>query len=222
MFKIWRMFRRLKFWAVPVLLVSLASPMVAQVPASGDQKIPAVSVPDDGSAVVRVVAAERFTLETAYASGWAAERPEVKSGLIVVLEVKKEFVRPRQTRQAVLYAGGRPVEMLNSGYGSGKVVGIIADRADGTAADLSKLELFFGTPMLPERVSKTRGGEEREAAQKKGIRPLPTERRGPEAPASASHADRNALLARAGAWIIEHAPDEKTIGEMFREGAKRP
>ena len=193
------MFRRLKFWAIAFGLIAIsASPALAQVPASGDEAIPAVATSDDGKGVVRVIAAERFTLETSYPSDWSAERPEVSSGLIVVLEVKKELVRPRQTRQPVLFAGDRPIEVLNTGFLSGRVVGIIADRAGSSErVDLAQLELYFGTPMLAERVTDTRGKEERTAAQKQGITPLPIDRRGPESLNSVALSDHRSLLARA-------------------------
>ena len=192
-------------------------PIAPPIPASGDDAIPEIAVPDDGSAVVRIVASTRFTLLTPYLTEWNAERSEVSSGTLLVLEVEKKWLRPRQTRQPVLYVGELPAEVLHSGYESGKIVVVVPDAKPGAARNLEKTLLFFGTPMLPERVTAERGRGELRAAKEKGIQPLPSERRAtPSKPLTLS--DRTALLAEVGSRIIEHSPAERALGEGLRGG----
>ncbi len=185
------------------------------IPASGDDAIPAVSVPDDGTAVVRILAAQRFTLETPYASAWNAERSLVRSGTILVLEVEKKWLRPRQTRQPVLYAGDRPAEVMNCGHAAGRIVVIVPDPADGTARNLATTIFFFGTPMLAERATAERGRAELAEARAQGIGPLSEKRRVEPSASTLRLADQNALLREVGARIILHSPTERALGEGF-------
>ncbi len=208
--------------AVLLFAGSFAGSLAAQdaPPApSGAMEIPPVAIADDGTGVTRVLAATRFTLETPYRSDWGVDRPNVQSGLIVVLEVRKDLVKPRQTRQSVLFAGTRVAEVTNVGFTSGRLVVIIADPAKGAAVDLAEVELFFGTAMLPERVTPTRGGEERAAARAKGIAPLPADARAVVAEGALALTDKDALYRAAGERILIHAPDEKDRADGYIAGS---
>jgi len=213
---------------VPVLALAAAlcaarsAPLVAQAPPpapSGAEGIPPVAIADDGSGVLRVISQTRFTLAEPYDSAWRADQPAVRSGLLVVLEVRKDLVRPRQTRQPVLFAGSRPAEVLNVGFLSGRVIAIIADPVGGEPVDLAKTPLYFGTAMLAEQVTPERGGEELAAARAKGIAPLPAEKRAATEEAIANLAGRAALYRAAGERILLHAPDERDTAEGFIAGS---
>jgi len=188
-------------------------------PPSGGEEIPPVAIADDGSGVLRVLSATRFVLDAAYESAWRADRPSVRSGLLVVLEVRKDLVRPRQTRQPVLFAGSRPAEVMNVGFLSGRVVAIIADPVEGEPVDLARTPLFFGTAMLAERVTPERGAQELAAARSKGIAPLPAEVRAATDEARLVLPGRAALCRAAGERILLHAPDERDTAEGFIAGS---
>ncbi len=211
----WRQFALL-------LMLCLLTPqaLFTQVAPSGADKIPPVSIADDGNGVSRVVEAQRFSLQIPYRSVWRSDQPEVRSGWLIVLEVNIDFVQPRQTRQPVLFAGAHPAEVTNVGWKSGYLIVIVPDFEAGEHPTLAELIFFFGTPMLPERVSVTRGLEELAAAQSGGITPLPPERLPLLPIEQESYVDVADLYAGAARRILRHAPDEETRARAFLAGEK--
>ncbi len=205
-----------------LLALCLITPqaLFPQATASGADEIPPVSIADDGNGVNRVVEAQRFSLETPYRSTWRSDQPEVRNGWLIVLEVKASLVKPRQTRQPVLFAGANPAEVTNVGWKSGYLIVIVPDFDAEEPPTLAELTFFFGTPMLPERVSVTRGLEELAAAQSGGITPLPPERLPLLPMEQESYVDVADLYAGAARRILRHAPDEETRARAFLAGEK--
>ena len=72
-----------------------------------------------------ILYARPFTLTKGYRNDWSKEHALVSSGLLVVLEVDPLLVAPRDAAEPVLYAGNTPVQRLNHGDRSGRVIGIV-------------------------------------------------------------------------------------------------
>lgn len=124
-------------------------------------------ITDPGNAVVGLVFAQPFQLIEPYQHQWAAHRPEVSEGLVIVVQVAPDFAAPRQVKMPVLYAGDTPVELVGSTE-SGCVVGLVP-RQD----NLAQKPIFFGTTKLPEEVGAEHGAAEMATALARGIKPRP-------------------------------------------------
>ncbi|MBT3219104.1 MAG: hypothetical protein HN348_08440 [Proteobacteria bacterium] len=124
-------------------------------------------ITDSGNAVVGLVQAQPFQLIEPYEYQWAAHRPEVVEGLVIVLRVEPDFAVPRQVKMPVLYAGNTPVELVGSTE-TGCVVALVPKQEM-----LAKKPIFFGTTKLPEEVDAERGTEEMATALARGIAPRP-------------------------------------------------
>ncbi len=75
-----------------------------------------------------------------------SDRPLVSAGYLVVVEADQELTVQRQGLGPVLFVGEWPVEVLNSGRGSGRVVGIVP-----VPLDLLASPIFYAVPdFLPE------------------------------------------------------------------------
>ncbi len=163
--------------------------------------------------VLEVLHVREVRLASGYDSKWQAERPRVERGVLLVLRVDPELVRPRETAQPVLYWGDRVVERFNSGFGSGRVVAFVRGEVD-----LAAQPLWFGTPAAPEQVDAAWIADERRLAEEAGIDPPAA-----EAVAAAEGAgrpplrldDRSALQREAAALIRKHAPDEQTRADVL-------
>ena len=68
---------------------------------------------------VEVLEARSFVLDEPFVSWWRAERPTVRSGVLLVLRTDPELVRARQSAEPVLYVGDQTAERLNHGGGGG-------------------------------------------------------------------------------------------------------
>ncbi len=145
----------------------LLMPWALSIAAAQEADVPVAPRGSVGS-VIGLLYARPFTLQTPYRYEWTAEKPEITSGYLLVLEVDKELARPRNIGVPVLYVGETPAELANVGYESGLMIVI----APG-AVDLETTPVFFGSEQLPERVDGARGRLEREAAAAIGIVPFP-------------------------------------------------
>lgn len=169
-----------------------AAALVTTVAIAAPPAVPATPAP-----VQDIVYARAFTLEEGYTHLWRVEQPEVTSGYIVVLKVNPDLVYPRQTAEPVLYVGDQTAHRLNVGYRSGHVVAIVPGALEGEQKlDLSKAQMWFGTPELPERVDAQRIAEEKALATRAGIKPFDA-------------AKIEALLTRSGGTLAE--PDMARI-----------
>ncbi|SFL56189.1 hypothetical protein [Nitrosomonas communis] len=162
--------------------------------------------------IKNILAARPFTLETPYAYTWSKERIMVSTGVLIVLEVDPTYVVPRNTLEPVLYAGNVPVQRLNHGNVSGRVIGIVPG-----SLDLASTLIWFGSPDLPERITANTVESERIRAERAGIRAFPE-----TTIASVLHPpvvakDLAALLRDIGAeLILEYSPQEKELAESWR------
>jgi hypothetical protein len=137
----------------------------------------------------------------------------VSSGTLVVLEVDPALVVPRNTLEPVLYAGNVPVQRLNHGNDSGRVIGIVPGNTDVTTTPI-----WFGAPQLPERVTTAMAEAERASAEKAGVAHT-FERAnivGLDSPAAASK-DLAALLRTVAAdLVLTYSPQDKDLAESWR------
>jgi hypothetical protein len=109
--------------------------------------------------------AQRFELEQPYTHGWRRERPQVRSGWLLVLSVNPDLVVRRETREPVLFVGGQTAERINSGEQSGRVVAVVP--GDFLLEDSP---VFFGSPAFPEEVDAAHIDRELRAALDAGRR----------------------------------------------------
>jgi hypothetical protein len=130
---------------------------------------------------VELVEAHPFQLSTPATHTFRAEQPSYTSGLVLVLRTRPDLLVPRQTYEPVLYVGNETAERVNIGAESGHLVVIVP------GADFESLEdspIFFGTPELPERVTRDVANAELATARAVGAQPA----------ANVSLAERDALV----------------------------
>ena len=159
-----------------------------------------------------ILYAQPFTLAKGYRNDWSKERALVSSGVLVVLEVDPVLVAPRDAPEPVLYAGSTPVQRLNHGDRSGRVIGIVPG-----AADLAGSPIWFGAPGLPERVTAETTRTERARAEESGIRPFTAEKLRSVTRQPAAAADLAVLLRdHVAPLVIEYSPQEKDLADVWR------
>lgn len=144
-------------------------------------------------AIDQLIQVQSFVLRTPYEYRWSAESLTVEDGLVLVLQVDPLFSRQLQTGSQVLYVGPRPAEIVNGENDAGIVIAIAPGEVD-----LSRTPIFYGSTVLPERVSAARGREELAAATALGVTPI----RSPELTAAIA----------AGGAILE----EKNVDSLYR------
>ena len=147
---------RLALAALAVLAaVAIAGPAAATPP------LPATPAPIRG-----LLYARPFTLETPFRYDWSAEHPEVRDGLMLVLEADPALLRPRETQEPILFVGSLPAQRVTRAFESGRVVLLVPGPVD-LAAD----PIWFGTPGLAEQVDATVARAERGLAARAAIGP---------------------------------------------------
>lgn len=132
------------------------------------------SVPQTPAPVRKILSVQPFELAMPARHLWRAEKPEVRTGYLIVLEVDPALVLPRQVAEPVLYVGHQTAERINVGYESGHVVAIVpgvTDPESDSYLDLAETLIWFGTPELPERIDGERIATEHANARAAGIRP---------------------------------------------------
>lgn len=137
--------------------------------AHAQNSAPRAAVPVTPAAVRGVLYARPFTLAAGYRNTWSKERELVTSGTIVVLAVDPALVVPRNALEPVLYGGDRPVQRLNHGDKSGRVIAIVPN-----VTNITGLPFWFGKPELPERITKEFARAERARAEAAGVLPPAT------------------------------------------------
>ncbi len=163
-------------------------------------------------AVIEVEWIQPFQLEKSYKYDWRMERPEVKTGLLVVIKVDPNLVTPKNLLEPVLYAGNQTVQRLNHGHESGYVIGIIPEQID-----LSQEPIWFGSPALPERVDKDMIAKERTKAERSGIAKLKSSdiKRRTKDPVVAATLTQ-LLREYAADLVLEFSPKEKHLADSWR------
>lgn len=187
-------------------LVALALPLLATL-ALADA--PAVSP----KPVSGLLVARPFRLEQPYRTDWRAERPEVRTGYILVLEIDRALLRPRQTAEPVLYVGKQVAERINVGQDSGRLVVLVPGDVD-----LKNAPIWFGSPRLPEQVTSDIITTEREQADRAAVRP-PDGATVDRALAAGGKplvvSDKGALLRELVPLLRAHAPTEKDLADAL-------
>jgi hypothetical protein len=176
-----------------------------------DVRLPVVNVAAHDLGVHRIVSAQPFVLDEAWAHVWRKEQPRFDAGWLVVLEVDPTLVEPKQNLEPVLYAGDQTVERVNHGQESGRVVAIVPCERDARglpALDLTRTPFWFGTPDLPERVDAAMIHAERARADAKGLAPIEI---GETLDVLRLH-DRGDLDQRCGLLVLQHSPAEQDLG----------
>lgn len=200
----------MKLLAAPFATFLLAVPILGLAQTTGhdaERAVPATPAPVKG-----ILAARAFTLETPYPYTWSKERIMVSTGVLVVIEVDPAYVVPRDTLEPVLYAGNVPVQRLNHGNVSGRVIGIVPGNID-----LASASIWFGSPELPERVTASTVESERARAERAGVRAFPQARIAGVGRPPVAAKDLAALLRDVGAeLVIEYSPQEKELAESWR------
>ena len=155
--------------------------------------LPAPAAAEDGLTAVRTVrAAEPFVLDTPYRYEWSAERPEVTGGVVLTLEVAPEWLRVRDIGQPVLFVGAVPAEVVRRDPDAGLLWVVVP------GALSPEVPIWFGAPLLPERVTAADGARELATAQAAGLRPLAV----PQRAVARRVADHEALAALAVAPLL--------------------
>lgn len=189
------------------LLVIPAGVECQTVERGGEIALPATPAP-----VKDLLYARRFTLVTPYTNTGSKERASVSTGVLVVLEVDQAYVFPRETLEPVLYAGNTPVKRLNHGHLSGRVIGIVPGNID-----LSTAPIWFGTPELPERVTRGIVEAERARAERAGIRAFPRAKLSAVERPPVAAQDLATLLRNVAAELVyEFSPQEKELADAWR------
>jgi hypothetical protein len=194
-----------------ITFVAATMSFLATVAAAQPAK-PAPTVPTAPTAVKGILVVQPFKLQQGYRNNWSKERAQVSSGVVVVLEVDPALAQRRDAAEPVLYAGDTPVQRLNDGSQSGRVIAIVPG-----ATDLSGVPIWFGAPSLPERATVDTARAERARAEKSGIRPLSpaTLRTAARAPVTAP--DLAALLRdHVAPLVLQFSPYEKDLADAWR------
>ncbi len=127
----------------------------------------AATVVDDGHGVHAILSVTPFTVTTPYKYEFSAEHPNVKSGLILVLDSDPIWLIPSDSKQAVLYVGDQPVEKVNKGFPDGRLIVIVP-----AGWDLTRVPIYYGGYELPETVTAQMGKDTLVQARKQGLAPI--------------------------------------------------
>jgi hypothetical protein len=186
--------------------------LVMSAGVAGQNVSPRKQIPATPAPVRSILHAQRFTLETPFQSTWSKDRPRVSSGVLIVVDVDPAYVVPRNAMQPVLYAGNFTVERLNTGYPSGKVIGIVPGNLDLTTAPV-----WFGPPQLPERVTADMIQVERTRAERAGVRAMPQATVSAVQRAPIAATDLATLLRDVVSQLVyQYSPQEKQLADSWR------
>jgi hypothetical protein len=168
-----------------------------------------------------LVLARPFALAEPYEHVWRLEKPSVRSGWLLVIEVDPSFVQPKQVLTPVLLVGDQTVECVNFGQETGRVVAIVPAPADENGVpelDLAASPAWFASPELPERVDAAWISAERARALPAEVATftaaeITTARE--RAGATLRLANRIELDQQAALLILEHSPSDHEIAEAL-------
>ena len=180
--------------------------------ADPNTKAQAASEQSSPKPVNDILYVQPFTLAKGYTNTWSKEGGLVSSGVLVVLQVDPALVTRRDAAQPILYAGNTPVQRLNHGDQSGRVIGIVPG-----AADLEGSPIWFGPPGLPERVTAETARAERARAEESGVRPFPAQKlRSVTHPRAAAPDLARLLRDHAAPLVLKYSPQEKDLADAWR------
>jgi hypothetical protein len=199
----------------------LVAGIVLALPLLTSSATAAPPVPTTPTGVKSVVVARPFVMDQSFTHHWQMEKPSVRGGWVLVLDVDRDLVYPRQTMEPVLYVGDQVAQRVNVGYRSGKVVAVVPsplDEQGNPTLDLTKATIFFGTPELPERVDVRRIKAEQALAAEAGITARPAaelaqaRQRGGQFMALT---DEMALTRQASVLIRQYSPQEAELADLL-------
>ena len=208
----------MKLFSPLVLAILLGMPAIGACQAiTGDpDKLPVPATPRSAQ---RLLVARPFTVQKPFVNDWSADQREYTSGTLVVLEMDRSYLVPRNaTLGPTLFAGDVPIKRLNHGHQSGRVIGIVPG-----AVDLSAVPLWFGTPELVTPDTPASALLSRRDAERGSQRARPAEEvRAARRPAVAAE-DLAALLRTVGAeLVLQYSPQEKDLAEIWRLPTAKP
>jgi hypothetical protein len=195
-----------------VAALSWLATQAAVTSGAQDTPAPVTAAQPAPTAVKGILVVQPFKLQQGYRNDWSKGREQVSSGVVVVLDVDPALAQRRDAAEPVLYAGDTPVQRLNDGGKSGRLIGIVPG-----ATDLTNVPIWFGAPNLPERATVDTARAERARAERSGIRPLSTDalRTATRAPVTAP--DLAALLRdHVAPLVLEFSPYEKDLADAWR------
>lgn len=163
---------------------------------------------------VELLLAQPFEMAEPATHWFRAERPQYRSGWLLVLAVEPSLVVPRQSLEPVLYVGNQTANRINQGNESGRVVCIVPSELgkDGKPAlDLASAPIFFGTAGLPEQVDAARVAVEVADARKAGVRPPTAEAVAAATKPRVAFADEWELKLFASDLIEDFSPSETSL-----------
>jgi hypothetical protein len=202
--------------------IAIADPPAPVAPEEEISLVP--PLPATPAAVQRLIHAQPFVLEQGYEFEWRADRPVIKSGWLLVLQVDSALVFPRQVAEPVLYVGKTTAERINIGHQSGRVVAIVPSalgKDNEPELKLAESLMWFGNPGLPEQVDEGQVESSRVAATRHGIKPFDSESiaLAREARALIQAENREALRNVAADLIATYSPQEAELIESIRAEA---
>ena len=197
-------------------LLALSSTGVSQGLSGDPDKVP---VPLTPRSVQRILVAQPFTLQMPFSNDWSSEPGQHASGTLVVLETDGTYLVPRNaTPGPVLYAGDTPVQRLNHGHLSGRVIGIIAG-----AVNLAAVPLWFGSQEVTDARTPPTVLAERRRTEQAAMAPLPPEQIRASMRPTVSAKDLAELLRTAGAdLVLQYSPQEKALADIWRLPTAKP
>jgi len=201
---------------IAAALLAISSTSASQGLTGDADRVP---VPPTPRPVQRILVAQPFTLQTPFINDWSKERRQYTSGTLVVLEIDGAYLVPRNaTLGPVLYAGDTPVQRLNHGHLSGRVIGIVP----GTV-DLTTVPLWFGSPEIADAKTPATASAERRKAEQASMRPLPADQIRASGRPPTSARDLAALLRTTAAeLVLQYSPQEKALAETWRLPTAKP
>lgn len=203
--------------AALLVLVLIGGAVVAVQ--GGDEGGAPPPAPTEPGGVSAVIYARPFVLDQGFQHSWRAERPLVTTGWLLVLEVERDYVTPREMLEPVLYVGDEVAERVNRGWPSGRLVVIAPtlEGADGLPVGVNP-RAWFGPPELPERIDAAALVTELARADAAGIQAGTSERfaaareRGG---ALLQLPDRLPLERLAAELVLELAPGEEELAHSL-------
>lgn len=176
-----------------------------------------VHAAENASHVQDILYARAFKLEKPYAHTWRKEQPQVSAGYILVLSVDRDFARPKQVAEPVLFVGNQTAERINAGDMSGHLVVLVPSDVDARGEmilDLNSALIWFGAPELPERIDAAQLATESSAAVRNGIKPLEPARLNAarrQGGKTLRLANREALEKKVAALLEQYSPNETDL-----------
>jgi hypothetical protein len=127
----------------------------------------AAEIPATPAAAEALLFARPFRLDRPFTYRHDSSGRKVDSGLLLVVRVDPELLRPRDGLEPLLMVGEDTAQQASRGFPSGVLVVLVPDRSD-----LAGAPVWFGSPELPERATPELIARELADARAAGIRPF--------------------------------------------------